>query len=183
DDDPLPVELIEFNTRETSKGNELSWATASEINNDYFTVQRAVDNSDFENIATIEGAGTSNEIINYSYIDAENVSGQNIYYRIKQTDYDGSTSYSWIEDISNDKEMVLNVFPNPVNHGDQFTIQSSEKDINITIYNSSGQQVLKKKINKNEIDIDSYNLSEGVNVLYLEDLTNSTTVTKKIIIQ
>ena len=183
DDTPLPVELIEFNTSETSEGVELSWTTASEINNDYFTIQRAVDNSDFENIATIEGAGTSNKIINYSYIDTENISGQNIYYRIKQTDYDGSTSYSWIEDISNDKEMVLNVFPNPVNHGDQFTIQSSEKDINITIYNSSGQQVLKKKINKNEIDIDSYNLSKGVNVIYIEDVTNSLTATRKIIVR
>ncbi|MFW6019285.1 MAG: T9SS type A sorting domain-containing protein [Bacteroidales bacterium] len=182
-DDPLPVELIDFNVKETSKGIKLTWTTASEINNDYFTVQRATENSDFKSIATIEGAGNSNEIINYTYIDDENINGKTVYYRIKQTDYDGTTSYSWIEDISTQENITLKVFPNPVKYGEEFTIQSSEKNNKVTIYNSSGQQVFEKEINKNKTDIDSYNLSKGINVIYIKNYTNNTTKTHKIIVQ
>lgn len=183
DQSTLPVELVEFQAKKTNQGIKLTWATATEINNDYFTVQRAVNNNKFEDIARIEGAGNSNEIINYSYTDNDKFSSKNIYYRIKQTDFDGSTSFSWIQDITSDEQMILDVFPNPVKQGENVSIQSSEENIRISIYNSSGQQVYSKEANNNQIDIDSYNLKKGLYVIQIENLKTRSKQTEKLIIQ
>lgn len=93
----LPIELISFTGKAGKDGNHLEWTTASEINNDYFTLETSPDGINFNAIATIPGAGNSNQILNYSFFDNENLaieSGDVIYYRLKQTDFDGKYSYS-----------------------------------------------------------------------------------------
>ncbi|HET6993254.1 MAG TPA: T9SS type A sorting domain-containing protein [Bacteroidia bacterium] len=92
---PLPVELISFKSN-CSNGRELlSWATASEINNDYFTVERSDDGISFRDIGTVAGAGTSSQQHNYSFTDPEPVAAT-IYYRLRQTDFNGHTTNSSI---------------------------------------------------------------------------------------
>src|SRR5690606_34740978 len=91
---PLPIELISFslnsiNTREV----ELKWVTATEKDNDYFSVERSQTGQDWEVITYISGAGTSSEMREYSIIDVNTLSGVS-YYRLKQTDYDGTSTYS-----------------------------------------------------------------------------------------
>lgn len=85
---PLPVQLLSFaGTRE--HGNAIIiWTTASEFNNDYFILERAIDSEQFIPIATIKGAGNSNSMLNYQYIDYH-IPETTVYYRLRQIDYDG----------------------------------------------------------------------------------------------
>jgi hypothetical protein len=94
----LPVELIGFSARLVEGRTELQWETATEINNDYFTIEHSTDGQEFRPIGTQPGAGNSNRVMRYSAIHDSPVRGYN-YYRLKQTDFDGQYSYSPIETV------------------------------------------------------------------------------------
>jgi hypothetical protein len=89
----LPITLLSFSADPAENKIDVSWITASEINNDYFTIEKSTDGTDFVAIATVNGAGNSSSTLNYSYSDHSPVHGIS-YYRLKQTDYDGQFSYS-----------------------------------------------------------------------------------------
>ncbi|PJF33793.1 MAG: hypothetical protein CUN57_01220, partial [Phototrophicales bacterium] len=94
----LPIDLVRFVASKRDGGQvSLEWTTASEINNDYFTIERSFDGRNFESIGQVKGAGNSFEEINYSFVD-ESIAGISsnriVYYRLKQTDYDGVFTYS-----------------------------------------------------------------------------------------
>ncbi len=111
----LPVELITF--KATSSLNDhvqLDWTTATETNNDYFTIERSKDGINWEQIAEIDGNGTIYSATSYRYID-ETAYPQLSYYRLKQTDFDQQFSYSSVVSINmkkNEAEAV-NIYPNP----------------------------------------------------------------------
>ncbi len=92
---PLPVELISFTGHAEKNYNMLEWITASEINNDYFTLEKSPDGIAFDTLATIDGAGNSNIVLNYSKTD-EHPYPHISYYRLKQTDFNGNYKYSRI---------------------------------------------------------------------------------------
>ncbi|MCX7861429.1 MAG: GEVED domain-containing protein [Bacteroidales bacterium] len=106
----LPINLLSFDATLLNNNKVmLSWTTASEVNNDYFTILKSTDAVIYKPIAQIKGAGNSNDIINYEFIDEESIT-QQTYYRIKQTDYDGNTSYSEVRVVSpNQMEFMQNV--------------------------------------------------------------------------
>ena len=86
---PLPVELLRFKAWiAVDKKVKLSWDVASEINNDFYTVERSIDAINYQPILTVKGAGTSNSLLNYSVTDTSPLMGIS-YYRLKQTDFDG----------------------------------------------------------------------------------------------
>jgi hypothetical protein len=84
----LPVELLHFHARRAGAKAELEWVTATELNNDFFTLERSSDGRRYEEIARIQGAGTVQQQRDYQFVDAAPVPGNN-YYRLWQTDYDG----------------------------------------------------------------------------------------------
>jgi hypothetical protein len=90
----------------------LNWITASEINNDYFTVERSADAMHFEKILTVDGAGNSTRTINYSTIDPNPLPGIS-YYRLRQTDFDNKTTTSDIVAVNISGNGNLLVVPNP----------------------------------------------------------------------
>ena len=114
-DNPLPIELLSFQ----AKANEdftvdLSWITASEQNNDYFSVERSQNGIDWEEVGRVKGAGNSNQILRYFLVDYKPFKGTS-YYRLKQTDFDGTFTYSDMVSVSFDPEhMPILVYPNPV---------------------------------------------------------------------
>lgn len=95
---PLPVALLYFNARYLNNKVELTWHTASEINNSYFTVQKSKDGIGFENILVLQGAGQSKSGINYLTFDYYPFSGTT-YYRLEMTDFNGEKSYSQIKTV------------------------------------------------------------------------------------
>lgn len=116
---PLPVELLSF-TAECNPGKNailLKWITASEINNDYFTIEKSYNGKDFEVIGKIDGAGTTPVLQTY-FLEDKNITGKNvIYYRLKQTDFNGvSFTFGIIASGCSDIHTpfnVLNIYPNP----------------------------------------------------------------------
>lgn len=114
---PLPVKLIEFSGERDKERNEntLWWITESEVNSDYFTLERSYNGSAYEKIATIEGAGNSNTEIHYEYVDIDSKRGGTYIYRLLQTDYDGRTEiYGPVTiQVSETREVNVLLYPNP----------------------------------------------------------------------
>ncbi|MEZ5173133.1 MAG: T9SS type A sorting domain-containing protein [Bacteroidia bacterium] len=90
---PLPIELLSFTATPQSDLVNLEWTTASEINNDFFAVERSSDAKNFKLISTKPGAGNSTVLRNYTEVDKTPLNGIS-YYRLKQTDFNGDFSYS-----------------------------------------------------------------------------------------
>lgn len=135
----LPVELIDFNARKSENFIQLSWQTATEINNDFFTVQHSLDGRTFHDLETIDGAGNSYESKSYSFVHKNPHNGMN-YYRLKQTDFAGEESFSPVESIQFGENEFWSIYPNPAI--DQLTInlpETENQNIAISIYDLQGK--------------------------------------------
>ena len=119
---PLPIVLLNFNASLNNRKVDLTWQTASEHNNDYFTIEKSEDGEHFEPIANIDGAGNSNSLLSYSTIDPNPANGYT-YYRLKQTDFDGAFDYSEIRSVYLGATDELSVYPNPSTGIVNFTAQ------------------------------------------------------------
>lgn len=106
----LPVELLYFAGRVEEEDIVLSWATASETDNAFFTLERSGDGLDFQFVADVPGAGDSFEERQYKYVDRPGpIGGGRWYYRLKQTDFDGAHTYSEVIVIELDVEPKLSI--------------------------------------------------------------------------
>ena len=170
----LPVKWLTFNATKIDKNNiQLAWSTASETNNNGYEIERSYDAKNYTNIGFVKGAGTSNKLNNYSFIDA-NTNGFDVYYRLKQIDFDGNFSYSNIVKISNIDNGtfdIVNVQPNPFDNELNIRINAiSDKNIQVLIYDSKGALISERNVNAilglNTINIDNANvLPKGFYVL------------------
>jgi hypothetical protein len=118
----LPIELINFNARPSADEVQLNWTTASELNNDYFTIERSADGRNFEAVATINGQGSTTEISKYYHTDTNPLNGLS-YYRLKQTDFDGEFSYSDIKTVEFKNNEIVKVYPTLVE--DMVTLETN----------------------------------------------------------
>ena len=109
---PLPVELAEFTAVATShQGVAVKWATASEKNNKEFTVERSADGQAFNGFRTVPGAGNSTRRTTYEAVDEQPLPGSS-YYRLRQTDIDGTTSFSPVRAVKlSSSSAALEVYP------------------------------------------------------------------------
>lgn len=140
----LPIELREFtSTRIDDSTVRLDWTTSSEINNEYFTIERSQSNDDWEVIDYVNGAGTSNIEHTYGFLD-HHYSLSKTYYRIKQTDYDGTFSYSPTEFVPSSSEYngTVKVYPNPFSRA--FNVIGNIEVKSIFIYDQSGNRIYSK---------------------------------------
>ena len=188
---PLPISLLYFKAKLNENIVKLCWATASELNNDYFTIERSSDGIHFEEIIRQRGAGNNSFTLYYSTEDVNPLNGYN-YYRLKQTDFDGHFTYSEFETVKfkviSDEEpdlKIISVAPNPFS--ENFNINFTAKkvmEVDIMMINSNGQMVAQNKIkstkgfNTYEF-LDNYNLSKGVYFFYI--IYNGQKITNKII--
>ncbi len=174
---PLPVELINFSASMQSSLALLEWSTSSEINNDYFTLERASEDSEFKFFAMVNGSGNSTTLKQYILKDPNPLTGVN-YYRLSQTDYDGHKQvFPPVFVRNNDSKTPLasvNVFPNPVS-GD-FTLTYISPDEGFTfleITDTKGTQVGKEKLNSiqgiNVYKFRTDQLPRGIYFLSLSD--------------
>lgn len=138
---PLPVELLFFKAEVNEGQVAISWATASEINNDYFTVETSTNGKLFHEITRIAGAGNSVDEINYNFIHESPVEGLN-YYRLKQTDFDGTFAYSDVVVVSYGKSAGVSLQPNIAKEEINIVLQKGyERDVEIQIFNVHGAKV------------------------------------------
>lgn len=146
----LPIELTMFNAHLNGNYVDLTWATASEINNDYFTVERSTDGVNFESIGLVKGAGNSVKEIYYYLQDRKPLTGIS-YYRLKQTDFDKKETYSVIQSISIDVENTFDftLFPNPSDKNEDVRLifNGKENDVlNLSITDITGKLLSEKNI-------------------------------------
>ena len=136
----VPIQLLGFRAYLEDAQVRLTWATASEQNNQYFEIQRRTEGNEFETIGTVKGAGNSTEKLNYSLIDAALPTNNSFYYRLKQVDFDGKSVYSNVIAIQKKtKTPSVKVFPNPAfSEIELFGILDNTQGI---IYNEIGQVV------------------------------------------
>jgi hypothetical protein len=99
---PLPIELISFEAQIYDNANMLLWEVASQTNNDYFTLERSTDGTNWDQVVTIDGDGTMNTQKKFGYVDDRRLKTLN-YYRLKQTDFDGNYQYSGIIAVDNNE--------------------------------------------------------------------------------
>ncbi len=145
---PLPIELVSFEAGAVKNEVRLDWTTATEINNDYFTIQRSANGELFSDLFTVDGAGNSTSHINYKAFDQNPINGVG-YYRLKQTDFDGATSYSQTRMVSFKKKSQVSVYPNPV-IGNVISINTGTEDEMITtvsVFDLAGKLI--SKVNGN----------------------------------
>ncbi|HQI46160.1 MAG TPA: T9SS type A sorting domain-containing protein [Bacteroidales bacterium] len=140
--DVLPVEFIKFNATYNENRVDVSWETASETNNDYFSVEKSVDGLSFISIGNVDGAGNSNMPETYQYADNNPLQGVS-YYRIKQTDFNGDFAYSPIRVVNvTNKTNNISIAPNPVLRGESIQIKGlNSLEYTVSFYHISGKKV------------------------------------------
>ena len=152
---PLPVKLIAFTAKLVKGSTKLAWTTASEINNNYFDIERSVDGHVFEKVGTLKAKGNSNSRADYAFIDAtspEALKSANVlYYRLKQVDISGKSEYSNVLSVSQFENAMFEVIatvPNPFN--DETTISyktSNISQVDIQITDAFGKLIKTETLN------------------------------------
>ncbi len=176
---PLPIELLSFSAKTSDHQIDLNWITSTEEGNDHFEVERAGKDLHFEVILNQPGAGYSNTIHYYSDVDKNPLYGIS-YYRLKQVDYDGNSTYSdpvsvYFQLIEGDP-FDFWIYPNPTK-SHRFTIANTgklptERIVNLTIVNISGQVVYSQKIDPTytsvQIEVPG-NIGKGMYLVVLQN--------------
>ncbi|HAP62137.1 MAG TPA: hypothetical protein DCR93_22435, partial [Cytophagales bacterium] len=108
----LPIELLSFEARRNQSRVDFKWVTATEINNDYFTIERSEDLDTWHEVFSLPGAGNSTEVREYTGSDDRPLVGTG-YYRLKQTDFDGQYAYSKVEVVDGSTQSEIRLYPNP----------------------------------------------------------------------
>lgn len=152
----LPIELSSFEGKEKEHSISLAWTTASERENDYFTLERSSDAENFETIEIINGAGTSTESIEYNFEDFQAEAGVN-YYRLSQTDYNGTKETFDVIAVMNNKqsEVSSNIFPNPTQDGKITLRIQAEKNakLSYSLYLMDGRFIETKTFSDKTIEL------------------------------
>ncbi|HQN16807.1 MAG TPA: T9SS type A sorting domain-containing protein [Bacteroidales bacterium] len=167
---PLPISLLSFNAECDDNVVDITWTTATEINNDYFTIQRSTNATDWEFVKNIPGNGNSNTLLYYAATD-DNPYGGTSYYRLKQTDFDGSSeTFSPVAVICREinEGQGISYYPNPFTSEVVVDLQSLNFDKAVfKIYDILGKVAYEKELNSNDfsdnrITIDLQSLPAGV---------------------
>jgi hypothetical protein len=147
---PLPVELAHFSARTEGEIIVLNWLTFSELNNDYYVVEKSKNGIEYKELGVIDGAGTSSNINAYKMIDIIPYHGIQ-YYRLKQVDFDGKSVTSELIAVKWQKGTECSIYPNP-GKGELFANIDPSYDKQkgkLIINNTDGKLVLSKDIQVN----------------------------------
>ena len=175
----LPIELSCFTSECMNGTTALKWTTATERNNNFFTVQYSFDGINFSDIGTIKAAGNSNDSKYYEFIDTKPLSDYS-YYRLKQTDFDKETTYTPVIGSERCKtifDYYFEVFPNPA--AESINIKTDVTGAELIILNSIGQLAYKTILSENETAIDISQLNTGL--YFVQVIKEGKTQTKKVI--
>ncbi len=141
---PLPINLVTFEGSFKEKKTTLNWKTASERNNQGFTIERSANGKNFESIGEVKGAGNSNTVQNYTFIDENPLNGVN-YYRLRQRDFDGKTDFSKVITVLGNQSGGIFVKNTVAADRLDITVNSDDATV-VSIFNVAGQVVLSESV-------------------------------------
>ena len=166
----IPVELVSFTSSIINNTVSLSWITATELNNSGFEVQRSINKTDWEVLGFVSGIGTSTDVHNYSYTDKSPLNGLS-YYRLKQLDFDGTSEYSNIVEVTygavSDFALEQN-YPNPFNPSTKINYSIKEKgNVELKVFDLLGSEIAtlvntEQNAGHYEVYFDASGLSSGI---------------------
>lgn len=145
----LPIELISFNAFAKGDKVETTWVTSTEKNNAYFTVEKSLDARHFVEVGRVEGAGNSTSQNSYALTDNRPYSGIS-YYRLKQTDFDGSHTYSEIRSVRIDRDSkfeLVKIYRSDL--GLNLAYRSEAEVLGVEIFDLVGKKIYHSQINNN----------------------------------
>lgn len=162
---PLPIELVSFTAHQSNVNVQLNWSTATEINNDYYTVHRSQNGISFEKSLQVQGEGNSSSLLYYSAIDYNPYDGT-AYYRLMQTDFDGRFTYSDLVSVDFDRNLsnYYKISPNPFSTSIDIAIKEENSTINFQfiMYNILGKAVVNTIVMKQTNTIETTDLISGI---------------------
>lgn len=188
----LPIELKSFSLKKDDGNVKLEWVTSSEINNDFFTIEKSTDGINFEALTQVNGSGTTSAEHHYSFEDPQPNPGHN-YYRLQQTDFDGqSETFNVLHcNVNSDNESKFNITavgPNPFK--DELRIEYytlKEGDVAFKIFNLSGQIVVQTNQFANEginsLNWNSLSMLKPAQYLLILEQGDTKSAAKKVIRQ
>ena len=164
-----PIELLYFTGESLAEGNLLEWATAVEVNNDYFSILRSVDGVTFEEITRIDGAGDNFTLLEYDFLDQTAPNGRS-YYQLVQTDYDGQTSRSNVISLWRNTQQAFSISASVLQ--DQLQIAytiPNEVATHFSIFDVQGRTLLNNTeylpIGNGTMEVDIAQFSPGLYIL------------------
>ena len=179
---PLPIELVDFSVKCAGRNQSLSWITASEKNNDFFTIEKSYDGKTFSFVANVKGAGNSNSYKTYNYTDNNSNSSEIIYYRISQTDFDETKKICKTIVTQPCSSSGKDITINNTGDGAVFVNIASEFDNNyqVTVYDVLGRALKAENwnITKGYVTnrLNTEGLSEAYYMLLIQDLTDGSNI-------
>ena len=163
---PLPVTIVSFTACLLQYQKvRLDWNTSMEINCNKYLVERSVDGNIFNEVATVDGNGTTSLFHSYLFIDdISSVASSTIYYRIKQIDNDGKSSYSKILPVKLENiGRPIIISPNPFSTHLNISMEWNKNElISIKVFNAQGSKVFDKDVQ----------MSKGLNYISIDELPN-----------
>ncbi len=163
---PLPVKLMNFDGLSQINNIKLLWQTATEKNNSHFVIEKSNDALDFTVLATVKGAGNSSIIQRYELSDFNPVYGIN-YYRLKQVDFDGTSTTSPLIAVNYADFSEIKIYPNPLNTSESLFLEFGkiEQSVEITLFDLAGKPVHHEVVDvlpNQQIELKSLHLEKGI---------------------
>jgi len=173
--DKLPVELLTFEGEAQENGNLLKWSTATEIDNDYYTIEASTNGLDFTQLGIVKGKGNSSTISTYHFLDRNAVGGIT-YYRLSQTDFDGTKSIEAITEVNRGEASGITLIQTyPVPFMDELNLQlfsTTTTGLEISLTDVAGRNVLEKNFDLqqgfNELLLSTSSLPKGLYLIAIE---------------
>jgi len=183
----LPVTLLDFNAKLIDGNAVLNWQTASEEDNEFFTIYKSVDGIIFNELTTVLGNGTTSELSNYNYTD-RNIVGGNVFYRLGQTDYDGSNEILRTVFLEvNQIDQGLIAYPSQIKIGEDLNLKNilgTVSSFDIQLISTDGKTINNLKIEEHVngllLKVSELSISSGIYIL--KGRVNLQEISVKIII-
>lgn len=188
----LPITLIHFDAQPIGNSKvKVEWTTVEEIGNAYFSIERSTDGLNYETIAQLDGAGNSQDIREYQYIDNKPLNGQ-AYYRLRQTDFNGTSSATEAVRVYLEKEQTTSIrslYPNPANAGDDLHVSYSidnDQVMQFSLISANGHMLHSEErlvvASEEVVTLSTKGLKRGLHILRVVD-ENQNVVSLKVIIR
>lgn len=180
----LPIELTYFQAQNNNNQVDLSWSTATELDNEYFDIERSKDGKSWEVIDQVEGAGTTTEQQNYLAVDRNPLNGTS-FYRLKQVDFSGDFEYSDIVSVNRKAQIegTVNVYPNPAIEWIEVKLSETASFKEIFLTDATGRVIAQQKVSTtNTVNrFDLTGLDAGMYFIHANSEESS--LTEKVIVK
>jgi hypothetical protein len=178
---PLPIELLYFTASPVNNTVDLNWATETEINNSYFTIDKSKDGINFSFLKQVPSEainGNSTIALNYKTYDLGPYEGIN-YYRLTQTDRNGNSHYANITQVNFSNKSFVSVFPNPASNTVYVNVSSDYDNASLKLMDALGREVLAQNINSSNVNsINTSYLTSGIYLVIIDNGNGEVSKTK-----